>query len=103
MRKYNKIPGAFPSNCKKPIAMKLGPVKRLVATLARGITKTQMDEMLGKSDFDPWDRGLVSSPVDMLVKLRRRHRNHSEFLETCLKLLENVSDAEQLSENRTHL
>ncbi|CAI8008114.1 hypothetical protein GBAR_LOCUS5604 [Geodia barretti] len=83
--------------------MKLGPVKRLVATLARGITKTQMDEILGKSEFDPWDRGLVSSPVDMLVKLRRRHRNHSEFLETCLKLLENVSDAEQLSENRTHL
>ena len=78
--------------------MKLGPVERLVAKLAMSVTRAQMDEMLVKSDLDPWDRGHVSSPVDMLVKLRRRHTSHSAFLATFLKLLENVSDAEQLSE-----
>ena len=70
-----------------------------MVTLARSITAAQLEEMrVNSTDLDRWDKDHVPTQIDLLVKLSQRHTSSSAFLAKLQQLLENASDASQVSE-----
>ena len=60
--------------------MKLDPLTKLIGTLATAITRNLRDEMLSQAVFTEWEKGNITSSVNMLVTLKRKYASHGEFL-----------------------
>ena len=83
--------------------MKLGPLQKLMATLARGLTEAQLQEILRRStEFKAVEKdkvlGSAEPRIDLLVVLRRKHSSGAAFVAKLQELLEDLEDARQLAE-----
>ena len=70
-----------------------------MATLAKEMTQTQLEEILSKStNIKNWEKSEINSPIALLVSLKRKRSDKFQFLDTLIQLFEGVSNAQALSD-----